>query len=288
MVGRAAETARREDDRGRPLPTSDLMGYTPLGIIFGPLLLGDMLDSYTVRLANPHGGLVLLPVSHPKARKDRHKKSRTSDDCSAFNQHIDKIKIANSVTEMLVTHWRDVVRMVKDLKTPASLGINKPLTVRNSRKPILRPSTSEPFILRKPPIWNNDKVNQASRPISPTPAPAPQHNEKLIVRKQRSRLVPNQKTLVSRPFDVLTPTTEKQNSPGREGPFSLPKLKQSKSMNMLEPAKEKCSTLKRPKRFASQTLRSQKSPNLLSSTIHERSSADEVRILRYYGATGHI
>lgn len=43
MIGRAAETAEREDNRGRPLPTSDLMGYEALGIIFGPLLIGDLL-----------------------------------------------------------------------------------------------------------------------------------------------------------------------------------------------------------------------------------------------------
>lgn len=113
MIGRAAEIAPREDDRGRPLPTSDLMGYAPLGIVFGPLLLGELLDNYTMRVANPHGPLVLLPVSPPKGRRDRrsraHKeqnhthnrvKSSSVEDETLFTTQVDKVKVANEVTEM--------------------------------------------------------------------------------------------------------------------------------------------------------------------------------------------
>ncbi|KAI0434621.1 hypothetical protein F5Y09DRAFT_337572 [Xylaria sp. FL1042] len=38
LVGRIAENAPREDESGHPLPTTDLMGYNALGIVFGPLL----------------------------------------------------------------------------------------------------------------------------------------------------------------------------------------------------------------------------------------------------------
>jgi len=113
MIGRGAEIAPREDDRGRPLPTSDLMGYAPLGIVFGPLLLGELLDNYTMRVANPHGPLVLLPVSPPKGRRDKHSRSqkhhthmhkRSKSDLASegatFSTQIDKVIIANKVTEM--------------------------------------------------------------------------------------------------------------------------------------------------------------------------------------------
>jgi hypothetical protein len=117
MIGRAAEVAPRENERGQPLPTSDLMGYGPLGIVFGPLLVGDLLENYTMLIPNPRGGLVLLPISPPKSRKERNnKKNKTSEDCSSFNAHVDKIKFANSITEMLITHWRDVVRQMKNVK----------------------------------------------------------------------------------------------------------------------------------------------------------------------------
>lgn len=49
MLGRTAETAPREDQLGRPLPTSDLMGYQALSVTFGPLLIGELLNEYEVR-----------------------------------------------------------------------------------------------------------------------------------------------------------------------------------------------------------------------------------------------
>ena len=175
MVGRAAETARREDDRGRPLPTSDLMGYGPLGIIFGPLLIGDLLDDYTMRLANPHGGLILLPISPPKSRKERKKrekqKSSTMDAGTSFNSHVDKIKVANSITEMMITHWRDVVRHLKNLSALKVVGGYKSLAVRGTKQPFLRPSASESFALRKPPNWDDMRspIRSVDTSISPTP-----------------------------------------------------------------------------------------------------------------------
>ena len=178
MIGRAAETTRREDDRGRPLPTSDLMGYGPLGIVFGPLLVGKMLDDYTMRLANPHGGLVLLPVTPPKSKekpKEKHKKSKSksnlADDSVQFNTHVDKIKIANGITEMLITHWRDVVRHMRNLSTLHIGGGHNSLRAQASKQPFLRTSASESFALRRPPDWNdaNAIFRSVDRCVSPTP-----------------------------------------------------------------------------------------------------------------------
>lgn len=171
MIGRAAEIAPREDDRGRPLPTSDLMGYGPLGIIFGPLLVGDLLEDYTMRIANPQGGLLLLPISPPKSRKERHKKSKAGEEGTAFNTQVDKIKVANSITEMLITHWRDVVRHMKNLSALKIVVTTKSVAVRGPRQPMLRPSASESFALRKPPDWDHFKspMRRLERSVSPTP-----------------------------------------------------------------------------------------------------------------------
>lgn len=171
MIGRAAEIAPREDERGRPLPTSDLMGYCPLGIVFGPLLVGDLLEDYAVRLVNPHGGLLLLPISPPKSRKERSKKTKTGEEGTTFSNHVDKIKVANSITEMLITHWRDVVRHLRSLH---NLTVNtgaQSLAVRNANPPVLRPSASETFALRKPPDWDQfgSPRRREERSVSPTP-----------------------------------------------------------------------------------------------------------------------
>ena len=175
MIGRAAETYQREDERGRPLPTSDLMGYGPLSICFGPLLVGDLLETYTMRLANPHGGLILLPISPPKSRKERQKekqkKPKTEDNTISFNTYVDKIKVANGVTEMLITHWRDVVRHMKDLKALKPLTSHKSLALISTTRPILRPSASDTFAIRKPPDWDGMKSQRLNDGgASPTPA----------------------------------------------------------------------------------------------------------------------
>ena len=153
------------------------MGYGPLGIVFGPLLVGDLLEDYTMRLANPHGGLILLPISPPKSRKERKKhekekeKSRSTDGTVLFNTHVDKIKAANSITEMLITHWRDVVRHMKNLSALKVIGTTKNLAARGTKQLFLRPSASENFAIRKPPNWDGMKspIRMVDASVSPTP-----------------------------------------------------------------------------------------------------------------------
>ncbi|EDO00761.1 hypothetical protein SS1G_03234 [Sclerotinia sclerotiorum 1980 UF-70] len=169
MVGRAAETARREDDKGRPLPTSDLMGYKPLGVCFGPLLVGDLMDNYNIRLANGHGSLVLTPVSPPKTKKER-KKYKSAEEGVTFNNTVDKIKVACEIMEMLITHWRDIVRHMKNLDALTAVNGCKSAGLRGRKPPMLRPSMSESFSLRRPPDWTYDKPDRnIDRSQSPTP-----------------------------------------------------------------------------------------------------------------------
>ncbi|KAG4436805.1 hypothetical protein IFR05_007695 [Cadophora sp. M221] len=227
MIGRAAEIAPREDDRGRPLPTSDLMGYGPLGVVFGPLLVGDLLEDYTMRIANPQGGLVLLPISPPKSRKEKHKKSRTGDEGTAFNTHVDKIKVANGIAEMLITHWRDVVRHMRNLSALKIVVTTKSVAVRGPRQPMLRPSASESFALRKPPDWDQFKspLRRLERSVSPTPTrringhpdnearnSAFHHGDMLVVKKQRSKNKPLSGHRLSggRSLSILSPTAEEK------------------------------------------------------------------------------
>lgn len=121
LLGRAAETAPREDEYGRPLPTSDLMGYNALGIVFGPLLVGDILGSHAVKLADPSAGIFLVPASpQPKSKKEKKAKDSTDEPQPAFLD-VDKIHIANDITEMLITNWRDVVRQMRSLNGGLSI-----------------------------------------------------------------------------------------------------------------------------------------------------------------------
>ncbi|RDW94796.1 hypothetical protein BP5796_00559 [Coleophoma crateriformis] len=224
MIGRAAETTRREDITGRPLPTSDLMGYGPLSVIFGPLLVGDLLENYTMGIANPYGPLVLFPVSPPKSRKDKYRKSRSNGDSSFLLTGADKIKIANSITEMLITHWRDVVRHLRDLRTVRTLRPYKSLGLLGKvcPPPFLRPSASEAFIMRRPPDWDDNRVIKSKqRNMSPTPISrrdasstrehtGQEHGFELKIRKQRNKKKPASTQMLpsTRSMNFLSPTAE--------------------------------------------------------------------------------
>ncbi|KAK2616656.1 hypothetical protein QQS21_000479 [Conoideocrella luteorostrata] len=117
LIGRVAEIAPREDEDSRPLPTADLMGYNALGIVFGPLLVGDLLDQYTMKVATPSSGMLLFPLSPPRFRKDRRKSLQNDITKSSGPPTVDKILVANNITQMLIANWRDVVRQMKSLGT---------------------------------------------------------------------------------------------------------------------------------------------------------------------------
>lgn len=179
FVGRAAENAPREDEDGRPLPTADLMGYNALSIVFGPLLINDLIDSYSMKLADPAAGLILLPVSAPKSRKEKHKhrksKSRAEDSASLYT--VDKIYVANNITEMLIVHWREVVQQMRSLGT-LKISRRENIAQHRTNRAKLGSSASDSFPLRRPPKWSSPTPShkQKGRNVSPlarSPTPLP-------------------------------------------------------------------------------------------------------------------
>jgi hypothetical protein len=161
MIGCATESNSSVEHK-ETLPITDLMGYGPLGIVFGPLLIGDLLDNYNMRLPNPYGGLILLPITPPKSRKERQKErqktNKSTHDALTLTTHMDKVKIVNSITEMLIIHWRDVVGYLKASQALRVVGRNRSLPANVSRHPLLRPSASEAFAPR---AWDNGKLFNA-------------------------------------------------------------------------------------------------------------------------------
>ncbi|KAJ4015880.1 hypothetical protein NW752_006809 [Fusarium irregulare] len=198
LIGRVAEISPREDDDGRTLPTGDLMGYNALGIVFGPLLLGDLLGLYSMKLATPKTGLLVLPLRSPKSRQDRRIRKTLENELPS-PPTMDKILVANTIAEMLIANWRDVVRQMK------SLGIN-----RHEPRPISPTSDAQEnnFVIRKPVGWDRewrgqgDENNREMSPEPPTPT--------LGMPKQRSRNRSSaSRKLGTRPsIGYLSPTVE--------------------------------------------------------------------------------
>jgi hypothetical protein len=171
MIGRAAETAPREDEHGRPLPTSDLMGYGALGIVFGPLLMGDLLDGHDLCPTGPHGSLVFIQRSPPKSSRGKHKKNKSTDDPTTLLRGTDKIRIVNSIAEMLITHWRDVVRHMKNLGALKRMKQHHGLTRENTGT-LAPPLSPDLFAIRRPRDWDIERTlkRHVDRSTSPTPS----------------------------------------------------------------------------------------------------------------------
>jgi hypothetical protein len=205
LIGRVAEITPREDDEGRSLPTADLMGYNALGIVFGPLLLGDLLGLYSMKLATPKSGLLVLPLRSPRSRQGRYVR-KTLESELPTPPTVDKVLIANSITEMLIVNWRDVVRQMK------SLGMNRRAEPRS-----VSPQTDSQendFVIKKPQGWDRewrasergDEIKRENSPEPPTPT--------LGISKQRSRRRGSSasKKLAIRPsVGFLSPTVEESN-----------------------------------------------------------------------------
>ncbi|RDA91810.1 hypothetical protein CP533_2833 [Ophiocordyceps camponoti-saundersi (nom. inval.)] len=198
LIGRVAEVTPREDADGRPLPTANLMGYGALGIVFGPLLVGDLLDQYTMKLATPTTGLLLLPFSPPKLRRERR---RTRPDGGRSGPPtVNKIMVANDIAEMLIANWRDVVRQMRSLG--AHHRKESSLAHGGSN------SVSEPFTIKMP--RNLDAVHKGPNQVKGNDGPEPD-TPTMGLKRRRNRPVnmASQPKLLSKvSMQTLTPTIE--------------------------------------------------------------------------------
>ncbi|KAM7221728.1 RhoGAP domain containing protein [Rhypophila decipiens] len=196
LIGRVAETAPREDEYGRPLPTADLIGYNALGIVFGPLLASDLLNAYTMRLSHPSAGLVLIPVTPPNLKREK-RKTRVHSGEEPSQQGsliVDKIHVANSITEMLITHWREVVKHLKslDILRPCATDQGVARSLDRHSNAALRPSSSEVFTKTTPAKWTGHGSPRSSASVpklpphdmmesSAPPSPTPQARKSLLI-----------------------------------------------------------------------------------------------------------
>lgn len=146
------------------------MGYNALGIVFGPLLIGDLIGSYTMTHAAPSGGLLLHPVALLHTRRER-RRSKTLEESESRIPTVDKIHVANAIAEMLITHWREVVKHIRSLGV---LRVKTGETGEEGERPRnsgLRPSASESFVMKRPAEWSKQRPISAPYDLSQSPVP---------------------------------------------------------------------------------------------------------------------
>lgn len=88
------------------------MGYNVLGIVFGFFLVGEFLDQYIMKIINFGFGLMFFFVILQKLWWDCCK-LKFMDGVLLVQMNVDKVIVVNSIVEMLVINWRDVVWQMK-------------------------------------------------------------------------------------------------------------------------------------------------------------------------------
>jgi hypothetical protein len=126
------------------------MGYKALSIIFGPLLLCDLIDEYGIKHGETQATAAPAKVS-PRKNPNHDTIKGIGRSLQQSKNASEKLKVANRVAEMLITHWRDIVRQMK------SIGVMRPTLARHRlgyeddtvTRPRLRTSASESLFIRK-------------------------------------------------------------------------------------------------------------------------------------------
>lgn len=226
-IGRVAEVAPREDEEGRTLPTTDLMGYEALGIVFGPLLVCDLLEQYNMNLAAPDSGMLVLPLTAPKPQT----MGKERQNVNHGPPSVDKILVANEITEMLISNWRDVVRQMKALGTHHRKEAS---AVSNG----ISASASESLVLRLPKEFERATAS-ASPPVGERSASPELDTPTHYLTRKRSRSKPPSKSGLRKMASaaMLSPTLEEEpiidalngrgaveNTSGNIYPYGIPKL----------------------------------------------------------------
>ena len=226
-IGRVAEVAPREDEEGRALPTTDLMGYEALGIVFGPLLVCDLLKQYNMNLVAPDSGMLVLPLIAPKPQNTGKEKQNADQGPPS----VDKILVANEIAEMLISNWRDVVRQMKALGTHHRKEAS---TISNG----ISASATESLVLSLPKEFERATASTSQpageRRASPEPE-TPTHH----LTRRRSRAKPPSKPGIRKMASAatLSPTLEEESTidtlkgrgavdsvSGNIYPYGVPKL----------------------------------------------------------------
>ena len=96
---------------------SELMGYQSLGVVFGPLLIGDLIDKIDLTSDSESQDSVTRQSS--ETRKSKKRKTHTVQDKlvkdATLTAHVDRANLTASVMQQLLIVWRDVVKQLKHL-----------------------------------------------------------------------------------------------------------------------------------------------------------------------------
>ena len=119
-----AETSSADEDQA----ASELMNYRSLGVVMGPLLLGNLTDRAVHGGAGGHSGDPRTPLETDSGKKFRKHKRKHSDlkvdQNATLAAYVDRANRTAIVMQQLLLMWPEVVKQLRDISTTASSSLN--------------------------------------------------------------------------------------------------------------------------------------------------------------------
>ncbi|CAD6577765.1 MAG: hypothetical protein ASARMPRED_008403 [Alectoria sarmentosa] len=118
-----AETASADEDQA----PSELMSYRSLGVVLGPLLLGNLTDSAVHGSGEGRSGAPRTSLEIDSAKKFRKHKRKHSDmkldQNATLAAFVDRANRTALVMQQLLLMWPDIVKQLRDINSAASSSL---------------------------------------------------------------------------------------------------------------------------------------------------------------------
>ena len=126
-LGHEAEKLQAETSANEDQAPSELMNYKSLGVVLGPLLLGNLTDRAIHGGGEGNSGDLRTSLETDSAKKSRKHKRKHSDmrlDQSAtLAAFVDRANRTANVMQQLLLMWPDVVKQLRDINSTASSSL---------------------------------------------------------------------------------------------------------------------------------------------------------------------
>ena len=98
-------------------PKSELMGYQSLGVVLGPLLLGNLTDKIDVSVWESQESAPRTSTDSTKRSKKQKRNSAPSkiEKDATLSAHVDRANLTASIMQLLLLIWKDVVRQLREI-----------------------------------------------------------------------------------------------------------------------------------------------------------------------------
>lgn len=175
--------------------STELMSYRGLGLVFAPLVVGDLTDDIEL---DPVGGVQLrvlgLPDSPPRTRRPENKRRPSMPPFPGMSSFLDmsgaRYKCVAGVFEMLLANWGDVVRQLRgpsvgEERASRLLSAAAAASASSSASPDLVPASARPTAPSTGSLISSPVAAASRRPSLPS---APSLGEQLAEARREAAM----------------------------------------------------------------------------------------------------